>query len=80
MQDPWRDQRGAATTTSTNTAGTVAADGAKDLHAREGAGGTLGFVSEIAAEREGLRLGADELHERGGIVVHPGGYRSRDLA
>ena len=51
--------------------GTVAADGAKDLDAREGAGGPLGFVTKIAAERRGLGLGDDELHERGGVEVHP---------
>jgi len=48
----------------------VTAHGTNDLDAGQRAGGPLGFATKILAEHLGLRLGDDELHERGGIKVH----------
>ncbi len=48
----------------------MATDGAKDLDPGEGAGGPRWFVGKIPAERRGLNLGDDKLHERGRVEVN----------
>ncbi len=49
---------------------TVPTDRAKDLDPGQGTGGPSRLLAKIAAERRGLGLGDDQLHQRGGVQVH----------
>ncbi len=48
----------------------VATDGTKDFDSRQSAGSPRRFVGQVPAERRGLRLSDDELHQRRRIEVN----------